>query len=480
VCVSSSHPQLVSRYYKLYHTILTMTTTKPIGNATTKKPKHGHEHRHKHRFSFSSLSSSSSSSSSSSAMIKNNFVWTVAILVSLATTIITPATSTWTCTTTWITVDAFQWTLPSHRRQQCHLPCPKSRDTSLSWTGNVFSCCTTTTTMTSRTMTTAPSSLTKLRMSDVPRDGGDNDNNNNNNNNKEQKKNPKGTWSNNNDNHDNHERDEQWNALVASYQTKLQKLVPPPMEDPFTVMGDLASLLWYAWTSHSLSNWIVQRILANSETLAEAVQALDPDGEVLTTANSYHQMSMPVWLDDPHLVDNSSAHWTTLIATTQVQDKFLTNHWGPLFATPGLAGVVLCSSWLVAGWLTRGFLLRHTLECSTSHVLVRTIGIWWTSLLLLAGAAYTTNHVVLPIVWHCQDYLLLQQQHQHDDVVVGGTVVASWNAAVALSGQDPTRIYAASQIPNFFTYDDLVFCLDSVSVLLAWRYIVSSFWGYQR
>jgi hypothetical protein len=314
-------------------------------------------------------------------------------------------------------------------------------------------------------------------MSDVPRDGENNDN--------KKKETPRGTpWRSNNTNKDDDDddeeeeddRDEQWNALVASYQTMLQKLLPPPMEDQFTVMGDLASLLWYAWTSHSLSNWMVQRILASSENLADAIEALDPDGEVLTTANSFHQMSMPVWLDDPHLVDNSSAHWTTLIATTQVQDKFLTNHWGPLFATPGMAGVVLCTSWLVAGWLTRGFLLRHTLECSTSHVLVRTIGIWWTSLLLLAAAAYTTNHVVIPVVWHCQDYL----QHDNNNNVVGDTVVASWNAAVALSGQDPTRIYAASQIPNFFTYDDLVFCLDSVSVLLAWRYIVSSFWGYQR
>ena len=239
-------------------------------------------------------------------------------------------------------------------------------------------------------------------------------------------------------------------SLTAFLHQWVRNLTPPPMEDQWTLLGDLGSLVLYSITSHSINDMMVNGILSSSNTLQKAVETLDPNGDVLKTSNSMHMLQAPVWLNEPHPDLMNS------ITTSIIHDKMM-EHWGPLFTTTGMSAVILCSFWLLAGWVTRAFLFENTLECSTGKALRTTVTTWLATVFLIAMTAWTVNHMIVPTWIEFQEMYVPFSSHYHSH---------------------SSAVYAMGEIPDLFTKSDSIFVIDSVSVLLAWRFMSSMFWGY--
>ena len=204
-------------------------------------------------------------------------------------------------------------------------------------------------------------------------------------------------------------------------------MLPPPPEDQFIMTGDISVLFVYAFTSHYINNFVVESVFSNSQTFQDAINTLDPMGEVVT-------LQSPVWVN-PEMADS--------VLSMNAQEVLL-NHWGPLFSTAGSSCVALCTCWLVAGWFHQAFLYSNSIDCSTSEALTKTCQTWISTALLMGLLVLGTNSLVhhAPFLqtWlgcaACQDYVL--------------------------------------------TKSDTIFLVDSSTVLIAWRYMANSVANYFR
>lgn len=208
-----------------------------------------------------------------------------------------------------------------------------------------------------------------------------------------------------------------------------ENFLPPPPEDQFIMTGDLFVLFFYAYSSHSINDAIVESVLRSSDSVQMAVRALDPAGALVTMQN-------PVWVQ----TQNQPAVDHALVVTAQ--EAFL-NHWGPLFSTEGSAAVALCTCWMLAGWLHRAFLFQNSVHCRADEALQKTLETWVTTAVLVGGLAVGTNAVV-----HHVPFLqtLLCVNCRGDG---GGASFLSLTKA------------------------DGMFIVDSMSVLIAWRFIAN-------
>lgn len=208
----------------------------------------------------------------------------------------------------------------------------------------------------------------------------------------------------------------------------LVECLPPPPEDQFTMTGDIGVLFLYSFTGHAVDDYVVKSVFDSSDSAREAIQTLDPLQEVV-------HMQTPVWLD-------SSPQLTDQIISMNAQDTLL-NHWGPLFSSAGVSSVALCSCWLLAGYIHKSFSFENTLDCDTPTALQHALRTWITMVVIMAGLTFGVNELVgqTPFLqaWlgcHCLDFL--------------------------------------------FTKDDMIFMVDSGTVLFAWRYMASSIAHYLR
>ena len=96
--------------------------------------------------------------------------------------------------------------------------------------------------------------------------------------------------------------------------------------------------------------------------------------------DSQHYYHAPVWLD---CTDN--AHTVSVLQMT-LQDRLVT-HYSPALESTGVALCLLMTAWLAAGWWHGAFLLKHTVHCSTRTALWRTLQTWVTCSLLVLGLA---------------------------------------------------------------------------------------------
>ena len=241
-------------------------------------------------------------------------------------------------------------------------------------------------------------------------------------------------------------------SLTAHLHQWVRNLTPPPMEDQWTLMGDLGSLVLYSITSHSINDLMVKGILDSSDSLQKAVESLDPTGDVFTTSNSIHMLQVPVWHDA------NSVEVMNSITTSIINDKMM-QHWGPMFGMTGASAVILCSFWMFAGWLTRAFLFENTLECSTVKALQTTVSTWLVTLFLISLTAWTANHYIVPTWINFQEMHVPFSSYYHSHATV---------------------VNDLGQIPALYTGSDWIFVTDCVSVLLAWRFMASMFWGYSN
>jgi len=242
--------------------------------------------------------------------------------------------------------------------------------------------------------------------------------------------------------------------LAREFKDRFLKLPPPP-EDQFIMTGDIAILFLYAFTSHSINDSVVGGLLADpSKTIPEAVRELDPLHDVVS-------LQHPVWVDlasNPNIPFGNPAVDRALEVSAR---EGLMNHYGPLFTTDGSACVALCICWLIAGWFHRAFLFDNSTYCYADRALTKTVETWLTSALLLAafatGADWLVGHV--PVL---QSLLCVTCKSAAN--AAGGA--REFQAAMSPDGSFPSvRVSFLS-----LTQSDVLFIVDSLTVLIAWRW----------
>jgi hypothetical protein len=206
---------------------------------------------------------------------------------------------------------------------------------------------------------------------------------------------------------------------------ELVDFLPPPPEDQFMMTGDLFVLFLYAFTGHSVDDFVVKSVFESSESSRQAIQTLDPLHEVV-------HVHTPVWIDA-----TSTMQVDQIIGMNAQQT--LMNHWGPLFSSAGICSVALCSSWLLAGYFHRAFLFKNTIECDASKALQKTLETWTSMIFFMVLLALASN---------------------------------------ALVGQMPMLQEHFGCPCCLLTKDDVLFLVDSASVLFAWRFMANMIGQY--
>ena len=223
--------------------------------------------------------------------------------------------------------------------------------------------------------------------------------------------------------------------LLDDMQEWLYRQLPPSPEDSMVMLGDVGLLLTYGMMSHILPTFLVEHTFArHGDHWQDAVQALDPDNIIISTTTQ-----SPNWLEQ--------ADTTSDIILKAAAHQDLLPQFGPLFYSVGSASISLVTAWLVAGWIHHSFLYKHTLECDTSHVLVKTLETWTTTVLLLVAAAGITHFGV-------QSVMPLQE-------IMSASTAGS----------------SSSMVLGWITKSDFMYILDSFTVLVAWRFMISSMFG---
>lgn len=210
---------------------------------------------------------------------------------------------------------------------------------------------------------------------------------------------------------------------------ELVGFLPPPPEDQFIMTGDIAVLFLYSFIGHAVDDYVVNSVFETAKSTEKALQTLDPMQEVV-------HMHTPVWVDaaSPTVVDQ--------VITMNAKDTLL-NQWGPLFSSPGVCTIALCSTWLLAGYLHRAFSFQNSIDCDIPRTLQKTMETWITMMIMMLGLTLGSNELVnhTPFLQsvlgcHCLDYLL--------------------------------------------TKDDTVFLVDTASILISWRFMANVICQYLR
>lgn len=157
------------------------------------------------------------------------------------------------------------------------------------------------------------------------------------------------------------DKDKDSNNNMLPSTTATEKAVLARPEDMFTMTGDFLCLSIYGFVDHFLTHDISSYMVSHAH---------------------YHPMAhLPVWVS-PH----------NLYACHQVFDSTLRDRliveYSWMFQDTGMAVVLLCTSWLVAGLLNEAFLFKNSLHCRTEITLLTTLTTWMTStgmLLMLLG-----------------------------------------------------------------------------------------------
>jgi hypothetical protein len=236
----------------------------------------------------------------------------------------------------------------------------------------------------------------------------------------------------------------------------LARFLPPPPEDQFIMTGDVCVLFFYAFTSHCLNDAIVNSVLHQSDmTMVQAVHSLDPTGEFVN-------LQQPVWVQTQNqlVVDH--------VLSVNAQESLL-NHWGPLFSTEGSASVALCTCWLLAGYIHRAFLFSNSVDCSADKVLYKTLETWLSTALMMFVLAAGANAVVeqIPIL---QTLLCVKCTTSIANQVPPADVASMMTDLIGGQWTPPPQVKPEPTSFLSFTKADMMFIVDSMSVLVAWRF----------
>jgi len=193
----------------------------------------------------------------------------------------------------------------------------------------------------------------------------------------------------------------------------LKSKLPKPPEDQILLLGDTGALFLYSFLDHIVTD-IFEYTIATSEVPSSISQAMAESFDISS--------GVPVWFDPESSIPLSAAlpmyHHIT---------------YAPALSTVGSASVLLATTWLICGYFTGAFLFENTIECSTRRVLTKTAQTWVFTCILMVSFAL------------CSDSLI--------------GCVNCLHKSVGLTKADADYIF------------------DSLSVLVMWRFLFSTFLG---
>jgi hypothetical protein len=194
--------------------------------------------------------------------------------------------------------------------------------------------------------------------------------------------------------------------------------MPPPPEDQLTMSGDVFSLFLYSFLDHSMNDMYQDAILKAGLDGSSSRALMDPLDEF---GISNH--ILPVWFDHVHTL-LPEQKLMALISLPNV-------NYAPLLQTAGVASIALTATWLLCGYFSGAFLLRNTLECHITRMLIVTGQTWLLTTLVMCALAY-------------------------------GSDAFPGNSVSSVGG---------------LTKADVDYIFDSLTVLITWRFMVSAIFG---
>lgn len=229
-----------------------------------------------------------------------------------------------------------------------------------------------------------------------------------------------------------------------SNENKVKKLgswlsakLPPPPEDQLSMIGDIGCLFLYSFLDHFVNKlydkWMNSPLVIDFLSASAAIESssaanLEYSSNLMDGGLS--MSSLPVWFDT-----YSSAPFGTIPLRSALPIEHHITY-APAIEAAGMASVLMSCAWLCSGYFTGAFQYKNTMECSTNHALVVTAKTWIFSSLIMLGIAWFSDSAV-----GCVNCL---------------------HKSVGITKADADYIF------------------DSLSVLLIWRYILSSFFGYDN
>jgi len=162
--------------------------------------------------------------------------------------------------------------------------------------------------------------------------------------------------------------------------------LPPPPEDHFVLAGDILSLFTYSFIDHSVYNDMAGAMMNSLDSTPKLLEA----AEQVPAIGNMPDWGIPVWLD-PHMSYSSHVLQVTL------RDRLVASY-SPVLEPVGLATCLLATCWLTAGWWHRSFAFAFTTSCSTTRALTKTAQTWMTSTALMVSVvtlSHTHTHTVL-------------------------------------------------------------------------------------
>lgn len=224
------------------------------------------------------------------------------------------------------------------------------------------------------------------------------------------------------------------NRPLDKVQSWIESKLPSPPEDQLALGGDVASIFFYTFLDHAV-NSMYDDYLSGPEVIVTKSASAAIESSYAATAgltSSFTQAtvtgnSFPVWFDSAH-----SAPFGDIPLSAALP---ISHHiqYAPAIDTAGMASVLLCSTWMMCGYFTGAFQFKNTLECSTSRAIIKTAQTWFFTCILMFAIAYES------------DYLVGSFDSLHKSV---GLTIADGD-----------------------------YILDSLSVLLMWRFLINFLFG---
>ena len=231
--------------------------------------------------------------------------------------------------------------------------------------------------------------------------------------------------------------DEQKKASKKSSAQQQQQQQQQQQKRPnqLVLWGDMLSIFVYGYTDHfvgqDLAKYTVSQMMTEMTQQSTAAAAVD-------AASAAAEAGIPVWLDTSLSSSSSSTSSVLAYHSAQLTDKIVVKY-SPLLEQTGVATCLLAGTWLLAGWVLQSFSYRNTTDCSTEHALWQSVRTWiMSSLILLTLSA----------------------------------IFSSSTSSVLLSSSSTTT---AQDFMSCFSWPkgDVAFIMDSLSVLLLWRFLAS-------
>lgn len=189
---------------------------------------------------------------------------------------------------------------------------------------------------------------------------------------------------------------------------------PPPAPEDQFIM--IGDLL--SLTVYGISDHLVCQIMSHQMVPSDAHQLVTD-----MIVNERAALHAPVWWEA------GSPQAGSILQTTL--EAHVVTHYSPLLEPMGQATTLLAGAWLLAGWLHRAFLYQNTLDCPTDKALTVTGRTWLTTCLILFGLVITCNACV-----GMEDWATTFRQGDVDYVVDSLTVLIVWRyiASIMLGG----------------------------------------------